>query len=114
MAISISESSLYVPVTKEPKMNISLHPAFLSISAIEILKNAGCKEIFIFGSLVTGTYREDSDIDIAIKGCLPENYFALLGKLLTTLSRPVDLINLDREDPFSQYLEKECDLYRVS
>lgn len=83
-------------------------------SAIKILKNAGCKEIFIFGSLVTGTYNEDSDIDFAIKGCLPENYFALLGQLLTTLSRPVDLINLDREDAFSQYLEREGDLYRVS
>lgn len=83
-------------------------------SAIEILKNAGCKEIFIFGSLVSGTYREDSDIDIAIKGCLPENFFALLGQLLTTLSRPVDLINLDREDAFSKYLEKAGDLHRVS
>lgn len=83
-------------------------------SAIEILKSAGCKEIFIFGSLVTDTYREDSDIDFAIRGCMPENYFSLLGKLLTTLSRPVDLINLDREDAFSQYLEREGDLYRVS
>lgn len=83
-------------------------------SAIEILKNAGCKEIFIFGSLVTGTYKEDSDIDFAIKGCMPENYFALLGQLLTTLSRPVDLINLDREEAFSQYLQREGDLYRVS
>ncbi|WP_291349682.1 nucleotidyltransferase family protein [Desulfosporosinus sp.] len=83
-------------------------------SAIEILKNAGCKEVFIFGSLITGTYREDSDIDIAIKGCSPENYFALLGQLLTTLSRPVDLINLDRDDAFSKYLVKEGDLYRVS
>ena len=83
-------------------------------SAIEILKNAGCNEIFIFGSLITDTYREDSDIDIAIRGCLPENYFALLGQLLTTLSRPVDLINLDREDAFSKYLEREGDLHRVS
>ncbi len=83
-------------------------------SAIEILKNAGCKEIFIFGSLVAGTYREDSDIDIAIKGCSPENYFSLLGQLLTTLSRPVDLINLDREDAFAKYLEREGELHRVS
>ena len=83
-------------------------------SAIKILKNAGCKEIFIFGSLVSGTYNENSDIDIAIKGCLPENFFGLLGKLLTTLSRPVDLINLDRDDAFSKYLKKEGDLHRVS
>lgn len=46
--------------------------------------------------LLSGNYNEDSDIDIAIKGCSPDNYFSLLGQLLTTLSRPVDLINLDR------------------
>lgn len=83
-------------------------------SAIAILKNTGCKEIFIFGSLISGTYSEDSDIDIAIRGCLPENYFSLLGELLTKLSRPIDLINLDREDAFSKFLEREGDLYRVS
>ena len=83
-------------------------------SAVEILKSGGCTEIFIFGSLISGTQREDSDIDIAIKGCPPENYFSLLGKLLTVLSRPVDLINLDRGDSFSKYLEREGDLYRIS
>ena len=83
-------------------------------SSIEILKNSGCKEIFLFGSLVSGTFTEDSDIDIAIKGCAPENYFPLLGRLLTSLSRPVDLVNLDREDAFSKYLEREGELYRVS
>lgn len=83
-------------------------------SAIKILKNAGCEEIFIFGSLLSGNYNEDSDIDIAIKGCSPDKYFSLLGQLLTTLSRPVDLINLDREDAFSKYLAREGDLYRVS
>lgn len=83
-------------------------------SAIEILKNAGCKEVYIFGSLATGNYSEDSDIDIAIKGCLPENYFSLLGQLLISLSRPVDLINLDRGEAFAKYLEKEGELHRVS
>ncbi|GAB6172357.1 hypothetical protein JCM15765_18350 [Paradesulfitobacterium aromaticivorans] len=83
-------------------------------SAIEILKNAGCKEVYIFGSLVTGNYSENSDIDIAIKGCLPEDYFTLLGQLLTSLKRPVDLVNLDRGDAFSKYLEREGELHRVS
>ncbi|MHB1652187.1 MAG: nucleotidyltransferase family protein [Desulfitobacteriaceae bacterium] len=83
-------------------------------SAIEILKNAGCKEVYIFGSLATGNYSEDSDIDIAIKGCLPENYFTLLGQLLTSLNHPVDLVNLDRGDAFSKYLEREGELHRVS
>lgn len=82
--------------------------------AVGILKNAGCKEIFLFGSLITGSYREDSDLDLAIRGCSPENYFELLGKLLTSLSRPVDLINLDRDDAFSRYLLEEGDLYRLT
>jgi predicted nucleotidyltransferase len=36
--------------------------------ATNLLKNEGCQSIFLFGSLVTGKARDDSDIDIGIKG----------------------------------------------
>ena len=29
-----------------------------------LLKNEGCKDIFLFGSLVTGKFHQNSDIDI--------------------------------------------------
>jgi hypothetical protein len=37
----------------------------------------------------------------------------LLGKLLWELDRPVDLIDLDTQDAFTQYLEKEGVLLRI-
>ena len=36
--------------------------------AIKILKTEGCTEIYLFGSLAEGDFREDSDIDLAVKG----------------------------------------------
>lgn len=81
--------------------------------AAEILKTAGCTEIFLFGSLATGKVRENSDIDLAIRGCPRGKFFQLLGKLLLELDHPVDLVNLDRQVPFSLYLEKEGGLFQI-
>ena len=51
--------------------------------AVKILKEAGCKEIYIFGSVAAGNARENSDIDLAIRGCPPDvSFFGLLGELL--------------------------------
>ena len=36
--------------------------------ATNLLKNEGCKDIFLFGSLVTGRFHKNSDIDIGITG----------------------------------------------
>lgn len=81
--------------------------------AIEILKEAGCSEIFLFGSLASGEVGDKSDIDLAIRGCPQGKFFHLLGKLLLELDYPVDLVNLDRQDAFAQYLEKEGELIQI-
>jgi len=82
--------------------------------AIVILKKAGCKEIFIFGSLVQGKVNMDSDIDIAIKGCPKGLFFGLLGKLIIYLEHPVDLIDLDKQDRLSKFLNDRGELLRVA
>lgn len=81
--------------------------------AIEILKESGCKDIFLFGSLGEGKVRDGSDIDIAIRGCPQGKFFYLLGKLLLALDHSVDLVNLDSSDPFARYLKKEGRLVQV-
>ena len=81
--------------------------------AVEILQGAGCTDIFLFGSLATGKARDRSDIDLAIRGCPKGAFFHLLGRLLLELDYPVDLVNLDRQDAFARYLEKEGELLRV-
>jgi len=81
--------------------------------AVEILKESGCSEIYLFGLLISGKSRSGSDIDLAIRGCKPEKYYQLLGKLMMELDHPVDLINLDREDDVTNNLTQEGDLVSV-
>lgn len=81
--------------------------------AVRILKNEGCKEIYLFGSLAEGRINEGSDIDLAVKGCPNGEYFKILGKLLLELNHSVDLINLDRKSDFARFIEQEGVLVSV-
>jgi predicted nucleotidyltransferase len=81
--------------------------------AVEILKTAGCTDIFLFGSLAAGRTGEASDIDLAVRGCPQGEFFHLLGQLLLELEHLVDLIDLDKQDAFARYLEQEGELLQV-
>ena len=82
--------------------------------AASILNEAGCEEVYLFGSIAENRGREDSDIDLAVRGCPPGMYFELLGKLMLELDSHIDLVNLDKEDSFTHYLETEGSLIHVS
>lgn len=81
--------------------------------AVEILKQAGCTQVFLFGSLAAGQAREGTDVDLAIRGCPKGKFFHLLGQLLLELEHPVDLVNLDSQDAFARYLEDEGGLLQI-
>jgi predicted nucleotidyltransferase len=81
--------------------------------AVEILTEAGCTRVFLFGSLTAGKVRDGSDIDLAIRGCPKGRFFHLLGKLLLELDHPVDLVSLDNQDAFARYLEQEGGLLQI-
>jgi predicted nucleotidyltransferase len=82
--------------------------------ALEILKDAGCREIYIFGSLVDGTVTPKSDIDLAVKGIPHEFYFKVLARLIMQLDHPVDLIDLEEDNRFSKMIRREGNLRRVN
>ncbi len=81
--------------------------------AVAILKEGGCSAVFLFGSGAAGTLTERSDLDLAVQGCPPEQFFRLLGRLLYELDRSVDLVDLDAPDPFAQMVQREGGLQRV-
>ena len=81
--------------------------------AVEISKAEGCREIYVFGSVVVGTDGPRSDLDIAVRGCPPERFYRLLGRLMEELSHPVDLIDLDVEKSVAEFLEEEGQLVHV-
>lgn len=81
--------------------------------AIKILKNGGCTAVYLFGSLTTGKFHSQSDIDLAVRGCPPEEFFHLLGELMFTLDYSVDLIDLDTNDLFARYLIEKGKLHQI-
>lgn len=83
-------------------------------NAVKILEDFGCKEIYIFGSLVDGPVTPESDIDIAVKGIPSGLFFTVLAKLMMQLEHPVDLINLEKGNRFGSMLQREGYLHRVN
>jgi len=69
-----------------------------------ILKNEGCKSVFLFGSLVTGNYHENSDIDIGIIGLPPQNFFKVYASLDRETTKKVDLVDFDLKKDFYELL----------
>lgn len=81
--------------------------------AVAALKAAGAREVYLFGSAAKGTLREQSDVDLAVSGLPPEVFFRAAAKASRAFGRPVDLIDLDEDNPFTRYLKVEGELQRV-
>lgn len=81
--------------------------------AAAALKAAGAREVYLFGSAAKGTRREGSDVDLAVEGLPPEAFFPAMAKAARILGVPLDLVDLDEDNPFTRYLKSEGELKRV-
>jgi len=81
--------------------------------AAQTLKAAGAREVYLFGSVATGTPHEGSDVDLAVTGLPPERFFEAMGNAGDVLQQPMDLIDLDEDTPFTRYLKEEQELVRI-
>ncbi len=81
--------------------------------AAAVLKAAGAREVYVFGSAASEKMRSDSDVDIAVSGLPPEVFFRAMSDAERALGRPLDLIDLDEDNPFTRYLKSEGELLRV-
>jgi hypothetical protein len=52
-------------------------------------------------------------LDLAVRGCPKGGFFQLWGKLYMTLDHLVDLVDLDSEDPFANYLQTHAEMMQV-
>jgi predicted nucleotidyltransferase len=80
---------------------------------VSLLKRSGAKEVYVFGSLAKGQLAEYSDVDIAVSGLPVGVLYRLIAELTEMLDRPVDLVELDKDNPFSRYLKTSKELRRV-
>ena len=70
--------------------------------------------LLVFGSSADPT-REGRDIDLAAEGLPPGEFFRFYGDLLFSLSKPVDLVDLSRDDKFTRIVRREgIPLYGLS
>ncbi len=79
-----------------------------------VLKAAGAKEVYIFGSAARGSMDESSDVDFAVAGLPPQYFFKALSTAGRLLPGPLDLVDLDEATPFTRYLKEEGELKRVA
>lgn len=81
--------------------------------AAAVLKAAGAREVYVFGSAARGRLRASSDVDLAVSGLPPERFFRAMGEAADALGRDLDLVDLDDESPFTRYLREEQELQLV-
>ncbi|MCX5676718.1 MAG: nucleotidyltransferase domain-containing protein [Planctomycetota bacterium] len=81
--------------------------------AAEALKKAGAREVYLFGSIAQERIRQGSDIDMAVSGLPPARFFQALGEAADLLDVPLDLVDLDEDNPFTEYLREHGELVRV-
>ncbi|HCL56867.1 MAG TPA: DNA polymerase subunit beta [Spirochaetia bacterium] len=65
----------------------------------KILIERGCKKIILFGSFLEKG-KQHQDIDIAVSGMKPEDFFYSISFLPLLLNKKVDLVDLDDLSPF--------------
>jgi predicted nucleotidyltransferase len=86
------------------------HPGMLKMQDRQAIRELATKyevkKVLVFGSAA----RRDSgyrDIDLAIDGIRPQDFFPFYGELLRRLSLPVDLVDLSRPGRFTRMIREE-------
>ena len=82
-------------------------------NATNLLKKEGCQAVFLFGSMVTGKIRDDSDIDIGVKGLPKEKFLNLFSKLYFDFENKIDLVDFDANSEFFSMLNSEEEIVQI-
>ncbi len=81
--------------------------------AAEVLKSFGAREVYVFGSAAAGTMDEYSDVDMAVAGLPPGVFYKAYARAVRSFDCEMDLISLDKDSPFAEYLKRKGKLRRV-
>ena len=73
---------------------------------IDISRRYCVREILLFGSSIDPD-KTANDIDLAVAGIAPEDFFYFYGDLLFELSKPVDLIDLSKDTKFNRLVYRD-------
>lgn len=73
---------------------------------ISIADRFKVRRVLLFGSNAS-INQEGRDIDLAVEGVRPKDFFRFYGELLFSLKKPVDLVDLSIDNKFNQLIRKE-------
>lgn len=65
----------------------------------------GVKRVILFGSSLGK--KQSRDIDLAVEGLRPKDFFKFYGDLLFSLPKPVDLVDLSQDSKFTRLVRAE-------
>ena len=82
--------------------------------AVKILREEGCGEIYLFGSVATGRARTDSDLDLGIRDYPRERFFRIYGRLLMELEHNADLVDFGHESRLFEVLQEIGEVRRIA
>lgn len=77
------------------------------------LKQAGAREVYVFGSAAQGRDTLASDVDLAVSGLPPAVFYRMGARISDLLGRSVDLVDLDISTPFTRHLRAENELVQL-
>jgi predicted nucleotidyltransferase len=81
--------------------------------AANLLKEEGCKSVYLFGSLVTGKNHDESDIDIGIKGLPKGKFFETCAKVYFAIDNDVDIVDFDSNADFYTLLYRQREILEI-
>ncbi|MEW6654491.1 MAG: nucleotidyltransferase domain-containing protein [Bacteroidota bacterium] len=73
---------------------------------IELAKKYDVSKIYLFGSNLEDE-REPKDIDLAVEGIADSLFFKFYSELIFALSKPVDLIDVNRSSLLNTMIKSE-------
>ena len=82
------------------------------LKIIELARLYEVSKVFLFGSMQTNPSTA-KDVDLGIVGASGLNYLRLAFDLNVSLSKPVDVVNLEENDFFSQLVQRDGELLYV-
>ncbi len=71
-----------------------------------VCQKYGIKRALLFGSSLEAT-REARDIDLAVEGIAPEDFFRFYGDLMFAVSKPIDVVDLSGHSKFLDLVRRE-------
>lgn len=76
---------------------------------IELAAKYKAKRVLLFDSSADPD-REANDIDLAVEGIRPADFFRFYGDLIFGLSKPVDLVDLSTDSKFIRLIRRDGEL----